>query len=247
MKNVLASSRHRSRVAFVYDNRPTQDMCRQACAETARVDDQGTSVPSLTQRPSSRAKRRGGGAVFLLPTHLLVCPVPAEAPKSGRARSRWAAERSAWKMTEWLVSFYNYFEMGCCKTFCEYQDLLGSWHVSAGQSSAAHGLFRRLAPFCQNRASSDWTRGRKSLFEALKALGISGVKGGDSTKVFDVLPQAVDPSRVSLPKTAGTCDPGDYLCGGRAKVFADLKQLVKDEDEWDTYAAPPSLSLRLSS
>ena len=111
--------------------------------------------------------------------------------------------------------------------------MLGSWHVSAGQSSAVHGLFRRLVPFCQNRASSDWTRGRKSFFEADKALETSGVKGGDSAKVFDVPPQAVDPSRVSLPKTAGTCDPGDYLCGERAEVYADLKQLVKDEDEWD--------------
>ena len=60
----------------------------------------------------------------------------------------------------------------------------------------------------------------------------SGVKDGDSTKVFDIPPQAVDPSRVSLPKTAGTCDPGDYLCGEWAKVYADMKQLVKDGDEW---------------
>ena len=59
------------------------------------------------------------------------------------------------------------------------------------------------------------------------------MKDGDSTKVFDVPPQAVDPSRVSLPKTAGTCDPGDYLCGERAKVYADLKQLIKDRDKWD--------------
>ena len=121
--------------------------------------------PLLSGSPPVR--KGGGSAVFFLPTHLPVCPVPAEAPKSGRARSRWAAERSAWKMTEWRIAFYNYFDMGCCKTHCEYQDLLGSWHVSAGQSSAAHGLFRRLVPLCQNRASSDWTRGRKSPFEAL--------------------------------------------------------------------------------
>ena len=45
-------------------------MCRQAGAETARVDDQGTSVPSLTQRPPSRDKRRGGGRFLLAYTPL---------------------------------------------------------------------------------------------------------------------------------------------------------------------------------
>ena len=124
--------------------------------------------PLLSSPPPVR--KGEGDAAFFFPTHLPVCPVPAEAPKIGRARSRWAAERSAWKMTEWLIAFYNYYEMGCCKTPSGYQDVLGSWHVSAGQSSAVHRLFRRLVSFCQNRASSDWTRGRKSLFEALKPL-----------------------------------------------------------------------------
>ena len=136
-------------------------------------------------------------------------------------------------MIEWLIVFCNYYEMGCCKTSCEYRNLFGSWHVSAGRSSAVHGLFRRLVSFCENRASSDGTLGRKSFFESLKALETSGVKDGDSAKVFDVPPQALGPSRVLLPKIAGTCDPGDYLCGERAKMYPDLKQLIKDGDEWD--------------
>eukprot|EP00972_Heterocapsa_arctica_P062085 9152983-Heterocapsa_arctica.AAC.1 len=74
-----------------------------------------------------------------------------------------------------MIAFYNYYDMGCAKTSAESNTALGAWHISPGQSSAMHALFEWLVSFCKRRASSDWTRGRKTPYQALQSLETSKV------------------------------------------------------------------------
>eukprot|EP00972_Heterocapsa_arctica_P026458 3896741-Heterocapsa_arctica.AAC.1 len=69
--------------------------------------------PLLSAHKSSNFEEQEGA--FFLPTHLPACPVPEAAPQGKRTRCRWNAERCAWEMTEWMIAFYNYYDMGCAK------------------------------------------------------------------------------------------------------------------------------------
>ena len=63
---------------------------------------------------------------IFLPCHLPVSPVPEAAPKSGLARLRWTARRSAWELTEWIVAALNYYSMSCPKSPNVYAQEFGS-------------------------------------------------------------------------------------------------------------------------
>ena len=73
-------------------------------------------------------------------------------------------------MVEWLVSFYNYFELGCPTDNSVIESALGPWHVAPLQLEAARGLFTRLLPFCRLGPCSDLSRGRFNFKQALDYL-----------------------------------------------------------------------------
>ena len=53
--------------------------------------------------------------------------------------------------------------------------------------------------------------------------------------------QAIDMSRIALPKNAGCVDPALHLCPERAKVFKDLSVLVKPHCEWPSPGVRPCM------
>eukprot|EP00972_Heterocapsa_arctica_P032555 4795449-Heterocapsa_arctica.AAC.1 len=63
----------------------------------------------------------------LLPCHLPESPIDSQKPTGRHARRSWTSRRSAWFMTEWLVSAYNYYELCCPKNAEQYEKALGQW------------------------------------------------------------------------------------------------------------------------
>ena len=48
------------------------------------------------------------------------------------------------RLTETLVGFFNYWELGSPKSVAEYRQKLGSFHVSALQTSAVYALYDQI-------------------------------------------------------------------------------------------------------
>ena len=127
---------------------------------------------AVTPRPSVRDRERSNAATLqqLLPSHLPVSPVSSERPRGCHARRNWTLRRSAWLLTEWLISVYNYHELACPKSAWQYESVLGVWEISDARVKAVSNLYEELPPFCRAQSSEGWTRGRKTLFEALQFL-----------------------------------------------------------------------------
>ena len=72
-----------------------------------------------------------GSLSNLLPTHLPLSPVAVVSPEGSHTGSVPDFVRtSAWLVTEWLITLFNYFELGCPKSTTQYADMLGTWCVS---------------------------------------------------------------------------------------------------------------------
>ena len=74
-------------------------------------------------------------------------------PKSVRSRRRWLARENAWLLTEWLITLFNYYELGMPKAVSVMSSQLGKWRVSSHQSAYAFGLFERIQSFGALRSS----------------------------------------------------------------------------------------------
>ena len=61
----------------------------------------------------------------ILPTHLPVYPRGNVFPKSRPARIRYFAACNAWTAVEWIIAAHNYYELGCPKSFAEYEKVMG--------------------------------------------------------------------------------------------------------------------------
>ena len=114
----------------------------------------------------------------LLPTHLPMSPVGV-LPNNRRARRKHRARLAAWALTEWLVTVFNYYELNAPKSPEAYLDRLGPWAVSEKQQAYVYALFEGLVSFCQVKSQEGWTRGRKSLLEAITTLHDNKVRSGD--------------------------------------------------------------------
>ena len=71
-------------------------------------------------------------------------------------------------LTEWLLTLFNFYEMGCPKHHSVYSSRLGGWGVSDSQNSRINELFEGLVPFCTLQSAPDWSRGRKTLHNAIQ-------------------------------------------------------------------------------
>ena len=107
-------------------------------------------------------------------------------------------------------------------------------------------LFEGLATFCSLKSSEDWSRGRKTLLQALHSISSSftpssihnnntnSVQGNVNVslqRISSTVARPVDPNIVPVPEQAGTCDPMQYLSPERRSVLRDLKRLVEPESE----------------
>jgi hypothetical protein len=169
----------------------------------------------------------GAGTRRLLPMHL-----PQVHPDEQRHGSALrSCRRSAVALSEWLISAYTYFELGCPKTRKQHVTALVPCAVSAEQKAAFESLVRQVDPFCRATATEEWSRGRKSLYEAIKLLESSGPRGSRCVPMT-VPAQAVNPERISLPARAATCRPEDHLLDGRASYLRDVGVPLLKEAEW---------------
>jgi len=125
----------------------------------ARRIGSGSSCPRAASDPDA-------GSQKLLPTHLPSFPRGCALPKSQAAHKRHIAACNAWTVVEWMLTAYNYFELGCPKSRVEYEKGLGPWKLSSLQRDLIVKLFEGLIPFFRISSSEGWSRGRKSLHEA---------------------------------------------------------------------------------
>ena len=93
-------------------------------------------------------------------------------------------------------------------------------------------LFERILPTCSLQPDEAWSRGRKTLFDAITSLKDVRFAAGETSADKHVAAQSVDPSRISLPERVGTVDPLKFLCPERQHVLDHLDALVLPEDRW---------------
>jgi hypothetical protein len=165
----------------------------------------------------------------LLPTHLPVSPVDAQMPACKRTRRLWYARRSAWEITEWLVSAFNFYELCCPKHPRQLAERLGTWSVSVDQERAIQQLFHQVLSFCRGSSKTDWSRGRKTLFEAIEHIERVG-NIGSFCDVTNVDAREVDPERISVPSAAAIILPQDHISPERARVLNDLTKIVIEDE-----------------
>ena len=95
-------------------------------------------------------------------------------------------------------------------------------------------ILRECQAFCAcpgGEIASDG-RGVSRLFDMIVSLESrygAGPKTQKSSKAVTVA-QQVDPDKVSVPPVAGLLDGAQLMCPERAKVFADLQQILRDPD-----------------
>ena len=190
-------------------------------------------IGSGTSSTSAPPDEKEGGTQKPLPTHLLAFARQATFPKSQAARKRHMAAHNAWTVVEWLITSYNYFELGCPKSRVEYEKGLGPWKLNDLQRDLIVKLFEGLIPFFRIVSSEGWSRGRKSLHEALQLLSHSKyIVIGSEVNINNVAAQEVDPACVSMPEHAGVVDPRKFLTSEQCKTFENLESIVKPVAEW---------------
>jgi hypothetical protein len=189
-----------------------------------RMRRQGASVPIVKESVLTPSK--------LLPTHLPARPLRCDHTYGRESVVQLQARQAAWNITEWLLCIYTYYECGCPKSPQQYLNTIGPYKVSEQQVNSAHVLYESIHPLCQLRPSEGWTRGRKSLIEALSDLTHKEIKPGQTVSPRQTTAKYVDPDRISVPEKAGGVDPIKLLCPERQKILKDLSVLVLPEDQW---------------
>jgi len=168
-----------------------------------------------------------------LPMHL---PAPPEFKelRSRRALRAFRVRCSAWSAAELMVSAYNYFELGSPKNPEAYRAGMGPYQVSDHQRLAFIGLVDQLSACCSCSVSEDWTRGRKTLLEAIR--GLSEAAPGQPIDPLVCPARAVDPARISLPSEAGRSRPEELLSREYAEVLENYEKIELPMSSWP--AAP---------
>ena len=174
----------------------------------------------------------------LLSSHLPLSPVGVSAPNDPRARRSWLLRRSAWDIVEWLVACYGYYELSCPKSTVQYVDRLGPWQVTQAQEEAIGRLYEDVLRFCRVHASSIWSRGRKTLADAIRQVELDNQSGALAAPLAAAAKEVV-PERVSLPSRAGILDPIHHLPPERVQVLRDMRKLELDRSDWPDYLVKP--------
>ena len=122
--------------------------------------------------------------------------------------------------------------MGCPKNADKAVSDLGPYQVPDLQLQAATNLYEELRDFCRVKSEEGWSRGRKTLHEAINSLVARELIPGSSCKPPEASAKAVDPARISLPERAAVCKPEDFLCKERRAVLKDLRSIILPERGW---------------
>jgi len=187
----------------------------------------------LRDRPASTSRCLGGSG-RILPMHLPdTSGLYASLPKGRRRRARRSAYVCATHWVEMLISMFNFYELSHPKSDSEIAQGMGKYTTSSDQDRAFECLVRECVPFCRLKAEkSDLGRGQRSLAEILKELESNFSDNLGQVDFSSTVASRVQPDRVHLPTTAGTCDPRDWLDPDVAK-FAENPYLLKlPEEEW---------------
>ena len=172
----------------------------------------------------SRPCETGGRSRGLLPLHLPWFKVRGPQPRGGRRLRAWRAREAAVVAAEWLITWFNYHELGCPKSETDFRHGMGPYHVSEVQHLACERLVEQLARVTRCTAAEAWTRGRKTLLEAIQSLAAAGPFG--NADPLNLPAQSVNPDRISVPKVAGISRPEDLLAPERAEVLKHYDQIL---------------------
>ena len=174
-----------------------------------------------------------------LPMHLPVKPLYLSAPGSllkGRRLQRHRRRLAAWDWTEWLVAYFNYFELWSPKQATK--SSLGPYALSGEQALAFASLFDKVLAFLRPGPSLEVAPGRgiAHVVEILKTISLD-------TNMFSTFEnrkwEAVAASTAALPVTkqdvldttptlAGNLLPENILLGSRSEQFLDTEDRLLD-------------------
>ena len=213
----------------------------------------------LRQQRSTHISRTGGKADAssapvrpLLPSHLPAAPWGAVAvcvPRGGQRRRRFDRNRLAWRWTEWVLAAATFWQLGCPKNVAAYARLMGPWGVDIDQELAAHRMFSTVRAFC--RLDPDIQPGPGRGLGALMTL-LTNIETSERAPSgagdLERLAQAavyVDPTCMSVPDVAGTCDPAVLLSGRRQREYANFDKLILPPSDWTLPLPRPCYMVRL--
>jgi len=180
---------------------------------------------------ASPASARGDSQPSLLPMHLPRAVVLGSKPPRNRvARRSFYGRRCAAVCADVLVAVFDYYELGCPKNKAAYTAALGGYRVSSDQELVYNSLVSQLVGTCSQRATEEWSRGRKTLFEAVQSLKAAPQHG--PVDPMTVPAQPVKAARISMPTQAGISRPEDLLYEARSAVLRAYGDMVLPESEW---------------
>ena len=102
--------------------------------------------------------------------------------------------------------------------------------MSDSQRDAVYAIYRDLLEFSSQKSEAEWSRGRKTLLQALESLSSAGPAVPASGKL-PAAAKAVDPDRVSLPAVAGVLTPEDHLEPRLAEILRTLRKIEVPSSE----------------
>ena len=176
---------------------------------------------------------------FKLPCHLPHREQVLIPDSVARVPALRSAFECAWVWTEWLVILCNFYHCRCPKSETDYVAGMGCWQVTRGQVAALTQLSERLAVFCSSSTEEGWSRGRKTLLQALQGLGSAFDEATPGKNFVGGVPLSVDPERIAVPEFAGLCDPACHLEAPFAEQYSRLEDIVKPECEWPDMLPKP--------
>lgn len=156
------------------------------------------------------------GCAAALPAHLPQPPTGSseQAPRGGRARSRWAPRRSAWLMVEHTLALFSHWWIGSPSRAEDVRSRMGPYRVSAGLETTSAKLFEdcRALTRIGVRLDARAARGAGKLRSLLDVFCVfSGHPALASEFLNGDVSMAADTSRLSLPQKAGTVNPLNIL------------------------------------
>ena len=137
-----------------------------------------------------------------------------------------------------MFTIYTYYEVGCPKKEVQYAHRLGPYEVSQDQCDTALEICNQITQLFLLKPEESWSRGRKTLYEAVEGLKDKEPAVGDTVRSNLSSAMPVTASRVSIPLKAAGLDPYDYLCPERKKIHRELDTLVVDRDAWPSIPKP---------
>ncbi len=153
---------------------------------------------------------------------------PACKSRRGTRERQWFRGKR-WAWVNCLFGLFAYWELGCPRQAQEVDRSLArlARPLNDLQLELASNLLEDVLPVCRLTASPEVSCGTKSTLHALERLREASYHPGFvDPAALSTTARPVDPSRISLPETAGQCDPALHLRGEQLVVFNEFLERI---------------------